>query len=198
MPSTEPSTRTRDLTRLLRDAAKGDRRAFDHVFSLVYAELLRIARSQRGRWDGDRTLNTTALVHEAYLRLVGWDGADWKDRRHFFAVAARAMRQVLVNHAERRRALKRGGDRTAVPLAAVAERLSSVSDDAADEVLALNGALERLEEVAPRQCRVVECRFFAGLSIEETAEAVGISPATVKRDWSLASAWLYRELADDP
>ncbi|HEX7118335.1 MAG TPA: ECF-type sigma factor [Longimicrobiales bacterium] len=196
MPRSIEPTARRDLTALLAAAASGDREAFDRAYSLVYRELHRLARAQRRRWNGDDTLDTTALVHEAYLRLAAWSPEHWGGRAHFFAVAGRAMRQILVNYAERRRAAKRGGGRVA-PLDAVADEFAPIAPEVADEVLALHEALERLERLDPRQCRIVECRFFAGLSIEETAEALGISPATVKRDWSLASAWLYRALTDD-
>ncbi|HEX7049089.1 MAG TPA: ECF-type sigma factor [Longimicrobiales bacterium] len=196
MPRSNQPTAGPDLTALLAAAASGDREAFGRAYSLVYRELRRLARAQRRRWDGDDTLDTTALVHEAYLRLAAWNPEHWGGRTHFFAVAGRAMRQILVNYAERRRAAKRGGGRV-VSLDAVADEFAPIAPEVADEVLALHEALERLERLDPRQCRIVECRFFAGLSIEETAGALGISPATVKRDWSLATAWLYRALADD-
>jgi RNA polymerase sigma factor (TIGR02999 family) len=145
------------------------------------------------RMQGERaghTFGTTALVHEAYLELVDLDRVDWQDRTHFFAVAARVMRNVLVDYAVKRNAEKRGGDRDRVPLR---------DEDAACEVdltdvLAVHQALSRLEERDERQARVVECRFFGGLTIEETAEALGVSPATVGRDWRVARAWLNREL----
>ena len=175
---------------LLEAAREGDEGALDKVFTIVYDELHQMAHSQRRRWDGDYTLDTTALVHEAYLKLVDQTGAQWNNRGHFMAVAARAMRHILVNYAERRRAAKRGGDMQRVSLS----DSNPVSEEAAEEVLALHEALERLSEVNGRQAKVVEARFFAGLPIVETAEALGISPATVKRDWSLASAWLHREI----
>jgi RNA polymerase sigma factor (TIGR02999 family) len=179
-----------EITRLLQAAGSGDRAAADRLFGRVYEELRRSAEAQRRRWRGDETLNTTALVHEAYIKLVGQGSTDWQDRAHFFAVAARAMRHVLVNYAERRQAAKRGGDVQMVPL----DEANPVSQEVAGEVLALNQALERLEQRSERQSRVVECRFFVGLTISETADVLGISPATVKRDWALASAWLRREV----
>lgn len=179
-----------EITARLRAAGQGDREALDEVFALVYDELHRRARAQRRRWSGDQTLDTTALVHEAYLKLVDQSRAEWNDRAHFLAVAARAMRHVLVNYAEQRRAAKRGGGAPHVPL----DENNPVSEETADEVIALHEALERLADVSERQARVVEARFFAGLSIEETAAALDISPATVKRDWQLASAWLHREI----
>lgn len=175
---------------LLDAARQGDEGALDEVFTIVYDELHRMAHSQRRRWDGDYTLDTTALVHEAYLKLVDQTGAQWNNRGHFMAVAAKAMRHILVNYAERRRAAKRGGNMQRVSL----DDSNPVSEEVAEEVLALHEALERLGEVNERQAKVVEARFFAGLPIEDTAEALDISPATVKRDWSLASAWLHREI----
>ena len=179
-----------EITTRLRAAQQGDREALDEVFELVYQELWQMARAQRRRWSGDNTLDTTALVHEAYLKLVDQSSAQWNDRTHFLAVAARAMRQVLVNYAEARRTQKRGGGATTVSL----EDFNPVSHEVADDVIALHEALDRLGAVNNRQARVVEARFYAGLSIDETANVLGISPATVKRDWTLASAWLHREI----
>lgn len=185
------------ITGILRAARDGDREAVDGLFRNLYDELRAVARQQRGRWEGDHTLNTTALIHEAYLKLVDQEKADWRDRAHFYATAATAMRHILVNYAERRHAAKRGGGQPQIPLSAVADALGGpnpVPAETAAEVLALHDALQRLERMSERQCRVVECRFFAGLPIPETAAALGVSPATVKRDWAAASAWLYREL----
>jgi RNA polymerase sigma factor (TIGR02999 family) len=179
-----------EITERLRLAQQGDRAALDEVFTLVYDELHRLAQAQRRRWSGASTLDTTALVHEAYLKLVGQPDAGWNDRGHFLAVASRAMRHLLVNYAERRRAAKRGGGATPVSL----DDFNPVSEEVADEVIALHEALERLAAVNDRQVRVVEARFYVGLSIDETAQALGISPATVKRDWQLAGAWLHREI----
>lgn len=174
----------------LQRASEGDREAFDAVFSTVYRELRALASTQRRRWDGNYTLDTTALVHEAYLKLVGGDHASWRDVPHFLAVAARAMRHILVNYAERQRAAKRGGGRDPLSI----EDANPVGPEAAEEILSLNEALQRLEAVSERQARVVEARFFAGYSIEDTAALLGTSPATVKRDWALASSWLFREV----
>ena len=182
-----------EVTRLLALASGGDPRAVDRLVPLVYDELRRIAhRRMRGEHPG-HTLDTTSLVNEAYLELAGLDRMQWRDRGHFLAVAAGAMRRVLIDYAVRRRALKRDGGRQAIPLDDVEEPLL-VSDERADELLALDEALGRLAATSERQCRVVECRFFAGLSVDETAEALGTSPATVKRDWTAARAWLHREL----
>lgn len=178
-----------DVTRLLRELGHGGR-ALDALLPIVYDELRGIARRQLGAERGDHTLQPTALVHEAYLKLGRLDRIEWVNRAQFFAVAARAMRRVLVDHALARRAAKRGGGAEHVPL----DEALLVSATDAGEILALNDALAALEEREPRLARVVECRYFAGLSIEETAEALGISPATVKRDWVVARAWLNREL----
>ena len=179
-----------DVTALLRRSDAGDAEALDALFDILYAELRSMAQSQRSKWDGNYTLNTTALVHEAYLKLVKQDQASWRDRSHFLAVATRAMRHILINYAQRQKAEKRGGGQEAVPV----EHASPLSDEEADEILALHDALGRLEEVNERQARVVEARFFGGFTIEETADLLGISVATVKRDWVLAGAWLHREI----
>lgn len=179
-----------DITRLLEMAREGDAAAFDRLFEAVYQQLRAIAHKRREAWYLDDTLNTTALVHEAYLKLVRQENVNWRDRSHFFAAASRAMRHILINYAEKRRAAKRGGDKKPVPI----EDNPIADDDTADELIALDQALRQLEEMEPRQARVVECRFFAGLPVPETAEVVGISEATVKRDWALARAFLHREV----
>jgi RNA polymerase sigma factor (TIGR02999 family) len=178
-----------EINTLLRAAGEGDREALDRVFTIVYEELRGLAHVQRNRWHGDYTLDTTALVHEAYLKLVDAN-ADWNDRGHFMAVAAKAMRQILVNYAERRLAMKRGGGAEHTSL----DDSNPMSEETADEVLALNEALNTLSEVSERQAHVVEARFFGGLTIEDTAAALKMSPATAKRDWTLAKAWLHREI----
>jgi RNA polymerase sigma factor (TIGR02999 family) len=183
-----------EITVLLREAADGDRAALDRAFEQVYGELRSLAGSQRRRWDGDYTLNTTALVHEAYVKLVGSNASRFNNRGHFLAVAARAMRQILVNYAERKRAERRGGGAAHVELDDRIGEFNPLTQEAAVEVLALHEALERLAHLNERQARVVEARFFAGLDLKGTAEVVGVSLATVKRDWALASAWLHREL----
>lgn len=178
-----------EVTRLLAAVNQGDHEALNGVVALVYAELRRMARRQLAGERPGHTLDTGALVHESYLRLIGLERIEWRDRQHFLAIAARTMRRVLINHAVRRRAQKRGGAPTAVPLdddIPIEER--------GDDLLALDEALRRLEQLDPRQCRIVECRFFGGMSVEETAIALGLSPATVKRDWTAARAWLNREL----
>lgn len=178
-----------DITGLLAMARDGNNSAFDRLFEVVYRQLRALAHHRRERWYLDDTLNTTALVHEAYLKLVQHSRPHWHDRTHFFAAASRAMRHILINYAERRRAAKRGGS---VPTESL-EHNPVADDDTAEELIALDQALNNLEELGPRQARVVECRFFAGLPVAETAETLAISEATVKRDWVLARAFLKRE-----
>lgn len=180
-----------NVTRLLEAAGSGDTEAFDRLVTTVYDELCRIAHRQLAEERPDHTLDTAALVHEAYLKLVNLDRIQWWGRSHFFGAAAGSMRRILVDHALARRAQKRGGGASPVTL----ERVDLPSHDTLDDVLELNRALERLATLDGRQVRVVECRFFAGMTIEETAEALGVSPMTVKRDWTAARAWLNRELA---
>lgn len=182
------------VTRLLDRAGAGDRAALDDVFRLVYRELQIIARRQRGRWDGDHTLGTTVLVHETYLKLVGQAPVSVTDRAHFFALAARAMRQVLCNYARDRRAAKRGGAEAPVTLDESVARDARQSVEQADLLLSLDEALRALEDVHPRASRVVECRFFGGMTVEETGAALHVSVRTVKRDWALAQAWLHRAM----
>jgi RNA polymerase sigma factor (TIGR02999 family) len=180
-----------DLARLLRAAGRGDRAAFDELFPRVYDVLRRIARHKLAGERPGHTLATTDLVHEAYLKLVRLYRIEWNGRAHFLATAAQAMRNILVNYALMRKAGKRGGDREKSSL----HEGLVVAEAPTRDLLALDEALRRLAVIDGRQSRVVECRFFAGMSIEETAEALGISPASVKRDWALARAWLNRELA---
>jgi RNA polymerase sigma factor (TIGR02999 family) len=181
-----------DITRLLGEATAGDEVARDRLIPLVYAELRAIARRQLSRERADHTLTPTALVHEAYLKLAKLDRIEWQNRAHFFAIAARSMRNLLVDHAQRRNRQKRGGGVPNVPL----EEALGLPGVDPDQVLALDSALKALEERNERHARIVEMRFFAGLTIEETADALEISPATVKRDWTLLRAWLARELGD--
>ena len=188
-----------DITRLLQAHGAGDRAALDELLRLLYDELRRVARARlRGERAG-HTLQTTALVHEAYLDLARLDRIGYQNRAHFFALAARAMRNVLADYAVRRGAAKRGGGREAVPLDEVGpvELIELADRGSSVDLLALRQALDRLEALEPRHVRVVECRLLAGLSIAETAEALGISEATVSRDQALARAWLNRELARD-
>jgi RNA polymerase sigma factor (TIGR02999 family) len=195
--SSDTISRQHAVTRLLQGVGAGERGAFDALVPLVYDELRVLARRQRRRWRGDETLDTTALMHEAYLRLVDQSAPQWASQPHFLAVASRAMRQVLLDYAKRRHATKRGGSRRQVSLDEVEEALlarGELGDAHSEALLAVEEALCRLERDDPLNARVVECRFYGALTIEDTAEALGISPATVKRRWSLAQAWLYRDL----
>ncbi|HEX6134234.1 MAG TPA: sigma-70 family RNA polymerase sigma factor [Longimicrobiales bacterium] len=182
-----------DITELLHAHAAGDRDALDLLLPQVYEELRRIAGARLRRERPDHTLHATEVVHEAFMKLVPLERVDWKDRAHFFAIASRAMRNVLIDHALRRGAAKRGGGAVAVPLEAVPLSVERPVDD----LIALSRALDALERIDERQARVVECRFFGGLEIDETAEALGISPATVSRDWAFARAWLHRAMSED-
>lgn len=179
-----------DITQLLAAYGEGDREAFDRLVPLVYEDLRKIARRQMRRSGPGQTLNTTGLVHEAYLKMVDQKRSSWKDRNHFLAVSACAMRQVLIGYARKRTAAKRGGDERPVTL----EEGRIAVDDQAAWLLDVDEALERLGKRDPRLVRVVECRFFGGLSEEETAEALGVSVRTVQRDWRKARAWLQEEL----
>jgi RNA polymerase sigma-70 factor, ECF subfamily len=164
----------------------------DDLLPLVYGELKRIAARQLRRERPDHTLSTTALVHEAWLELSQLDRITWQNRNHYLAVAAQAMRRVLIDHAVARRAQKRGGGKD---LEALDDAVVLAVDGRGEDLLDLDRALERLAALDQRQVRVVECRFFGGMSIEETAQALDLSPATVKREWALARAWLNRELS---
>lgn len=182
-----------DFTQLLMKSAEGDREAFDRLFPIVYEELKQVAHRRLQHERDGHTLNTTALVHESYLKLIGLNAIQYQGRAHFFAVAAQAMRNILVSYALRRKAERRGGGRARIPLGDVV----LMSERQADSILALHEALDRLAALSERQYRVVECRFFGGLTIEETAGVLRVSEATVKRDWTMARAWLNRELGGD-
>jgi RNA polymerase sigma factor (TIGR02999 family) len=181
---------------LLRAVDHGDRAALDDLFAVVYDELWILAHQQRRMWYGDLTLNTTALVHEAYLKVVEQKRLPAESRAHFFAVAAKAMRHILCNYARDRGRQKRGGGAPHISLdeGQEASAYIQLSDDQMDTLRALDAALQKLEQIAERQARVVECRFFGGMSVDDAAAALGISPRTVKRDWTFARAWLRREL----
>jgi RNA polymerase sigma factor (TIGR02999 family) len=178
------------VTTLLERARAGDRSAVSQLMPLVYGELHRVAARSLRRERGRQTLQTTALVHEAYLRLFKGQPVSFQDRAHFLAIAARSMRQILIERARARGASKRGSGRGPITLD---ESLLTDTPRPID-FLDLDNALNRLAALDDRQARIVECRFFGGLTVEETAEAIGTSPATVKRDWTTARAWLYREL----
>ena len=181
-----------DVTQLLSALARGDEEAGEKLIPLVYVELRRLARSYMRRERTDHTLQATALVHEAYLKLVEQRSANWQSRAHFFGVAAQVMRRILIDHARGHLRQKRGGEFEKVVLD---EGLVSSPEQSA-ELLAVDEALKRLAKLDERQARVVELRFFGGLSVEEAAAVLGISPKTVKRDWSMAKAWLHAELKE--
>ena len=178
------------VTALLVRWRGGDREALDALIPLVYSELQRIARHYLHNERPGHTLQSTALVHEAYVRMIVQDVPQWQNRAHFFAVAAQLMRQILVDHARGYRAAKRGGGACKLALDEAEERPLPVDVD----IVALDDALKTLAEMDPQQSRVVELKFFGGLSIDDTAEVLGISSSTVKRDWITARAWLFREL----
>ena len=186
------------VTVLLRAWKSGDAAALDRLTPLIYNEMRRIARNHIRRERVDNTLQTTALAHEAFVRLVRGDRGEWQDRAHFFAVCAHVMRGILVDAARARRAVKRGGaegvnQATAVNL----DEIADLRSDRSSEFVALDEALNELAELDERKARVVELRFFGGLSVEETAEVLGISPQSVMRDWKLARAWLLAQLRGD-
>ena len=186
-----------DITGLLMAWRSGDEKALDQLFPRVYDELRHIAHRHLGRERGGHTLGTTALVNEAYLKLVDQTRAQWSDRAHFFAVAARVMRRILVDYARRHQAQKRGGAAQPVSLGDEAiGNASRVADERADMLLALDEALTRLAELDERLSRVVECRFFGGLTEEETAEALSVTARTVRRDWVKAKVWLHQALRE--
>jgi RNA polymerase sigma factor (TIGR02999 family) len=177
-----------DITLLLEELRAGKQEAADQLVPLIYAELRRIAGAQMARERQGHTLQATAVVHEAYMRLAGEQNITWQNRAHFFAIAAKTMRRVLLDYARQHRAAKRGGE-GAQKVAIDSEALTG--DDRLEDVIALDEALSRLSAMNPQQARTVELRFFAGLNVEETAEVMGVS----KREWRLAKAWLDRELA---
>jgi RNA polymerase sigma factor (TIGR02999 family) len=176
---------------LLQGWRNGDRTALDALLPLVYKELRRLARFQLRQERPNHTLQSAALVNEAYIRLVGLNAPKWESRTHFFAIAAQLIRQILVDYARRHRAGKRGADVRRVSVSEAAATAKATDFD----LLALDEALQTLASIDPRQSRVVELRFFAGLSLEEIAKALDVGPATVQRDWTAARAWLYREMS---
>lgn len=195
-PVATATTYPTKVKHLLEAMVAGDHSVFSALVASVYDELHALARVQRRRWRGDDTLNTTALVHEAYVRLADQTSPAWQNRAHFLAVASVAMRHVLLDYAKAQRAAKRGGGRTRVSLHEIKDALGTpdASEVAPDALIALDESLHRLTRREPAQGRIVECRFFAGMTIQETADALRVSPATVKRGWSLAQAWLYRDI----
>jgi len=182
--------KTESVTRLLQGLREGRPGAMEALIPMVYEELRRTARRELARRRPGDTLDTTALVHEAYLKLVGTGDPAWNDRTHFLAVAATAMRQIIVDHARRRKAARHGGGFHEVSL----DERRLLPDEQAEDLLALDEALDQLAALNARLSQVVECRFFGGLTVPETAAVLGRSPRTVDRDWKKAKAWLYREL----
>jgi RNA polymerase sigma-70 factor, ECF subfamily len=183
---------TAEVTLLLSALTRGEDSAASKLIPLVYDELRRLASSYMRRERVDHTLQSTALVHEAYLKLVEQRSVNWQSRAHFFGVAAQLMRRILIDHARGHSRQKRGGEQHKVSL----DEVFVFSEQQADELLAVDDCLNRLAKIDPRQARIVEMRFFGGLSVDESAEALGISPKTVKRDWSVAKAWLYADLKE--
>ena len=180
-----------EVTQLLVEWSNGDKAALDRLMPLVHAELRRLAHRYMSRERPGHTLQTTALVNEAYVRLVNREDVHWQNRAHFFAIAAELMRTILVDHARSHAYAKRGGGAQKIEL----DEAMIVSQERAAEVVALDDVLKELAKIDPQQSRIVELRFFGGLTIEETAEVLNLSPATIKREWSTAKAWLYHELA---
>ena len=191
MSKSDQTANQGEITRLLIAHRDGDRKAFEELVPLVYDDLRRIARRQLARHRSQGTLNTTALVHEAYLKLVDQSRVEINDRGHFFAIAARAMRQIIIDYARKRSAVKRGSGQTPISL----DKVQIAVHEQAEVLLTIDDALHRLSTLNERLTRVFECRFFAGLTEKETAEALDLSLRTVQRDWMKGKAWLRRELA---
>lgn len=188
MPTLSPP----EVTQLLADWGKGDRSALDKLFPLVQSELRRIAQRQMSQERPGHTLQATALVNEAYLKLAGQQGFDWQNRAHFFAVCAQVMRHILIDHARAHARDKRGGGAIQVSL----NEALVVAEDQAAHFIALDEALRVLENLDPQKGKIVELRYFGGLSIEEAAEVMNVSPRTVRREWQRARAWLYRMMTE--
>jgi RNA polymerase sigma factor (TIGR02999 family) len=181
----------KEVTQLLLDWSNGNKEAVDKLIPLVYNELRRLAERHLRRERPDHTLQTTALVHEAYVRLIDQRSVRWQNQAHFYAIAAQIMRRILVNYARDKRAIKRGGSGQKVSL----DEALTISATRGTDMVALDDSLTSLASIDTQQSRIVELRFFGGLTIEETAEVLGISPATVKNKWSMARAWLHREIS---
>jgi RNA polymerase sigma-70 factor, ECF subfamily len=185
---TTPSPK--ELTQLLVDWSNGDQEAINILMPLVYEELRRLARNYMRRERPGHSLQTSALINEVYLRLIDQKNISWKNRAHFFGISARLMRQILVDHARSHKYAKRGGDMLKVPL----DEAADIGEKRASDIVALDDALKSLAVIDEQQCHIVELRFFGGLTIEETAEVLGLSHATIEREWSMARAWLRREM----
>ena len=191
--STLAQAQSTSVTDLLIRARSGDSSALENVFPLIYQELRGLAEQQLRNEPTGHTLSATALVHEAYMRLIDYSRMEWTGRAHFMAVAATAMRRILVDHARGQRSLKRGGKLRRISIDAI----QLGADDQVELLLAIDTALDKLKDHDARQAQVVECRFFGGMTEEETAEALGVGLRTVKRDWAKAKSWLYRELSTE-
>ncbi len=179
-----------NITILLEDCVKGRKGAVDELLPHVYSELKKISSKYLRDEYRNHTLQTTELVHEAYIKLVGDQNIAWQSRAHFFGIAANSMRNILVDHARKRKSLKRGEGKENLSL----DDVFNLSDKSDEQLLALDDAMKKLEQVEERSCKIIELRYFSGLTIEEAAEVLNISPATAKRDWNFAKAWLYREI----
>ena len=188
-----PTMSPQEVTQLLADWSRGDKSALDRLFPLVHAELRRIARRQMNQERPGHTLQATALVNEAYLRLAGKQGFELQNRAHFFAVCAQVMRHILIDHARAHSRDKRGGSSA---IRASLDEADLIAAEQAEEVIALDDALQSLERVDPQKGKIVELRYFGGLSIEQTAEVLNISPRTVRREWQRSKAWLYRMITE--
>lgn len=184
------SNNYQNITQLLNAASTGDNFAINNILPIVYNELRKISSKYLRDEYKKHTLQTTELVHEAYLKLIGNQNLAWESRAHFYGIAARSMRQILVDYARKKKSEKRGKGKTQLSL----DNVNIVLSDSNEQILNLNEALTKLEQIEERSCKIVELRFFSGLSIEETAEMLNISVSTVKRDWQFAKAWLYREI----
>jgi RNA polymerase sigma factor (TIGR02999 family) len=189
-----PAISPQEVTQLLAAWGKGDQSALDQLFPLVHAELRRIARRQMSHERPGHTLQATALVNEAYLKLAGQEGFEWQNRAHFFAVCAQVMRHILIDHARAHARDKRGGGAVQVSL----EDAALLKGQPPEDLLALDEALKTLERLDPQKGKLIELRYFGGLSIEETAEVLHISPRTVRREWRRSKAWLYRMITEGP
>lgn len=188
-----PTVSPQEVTQLLADWGRGDKSAFDKLFPLVHDELRRIARRQMNHERPGHTLQATALVNEAYLKLAGREGFEWQNRAHFYAVCAQVMRHILIDHARAHARDKRGGGAT---IHVSLEQVAVIAEEQAGEYLALEEALCFLESVDPQKGRIVELRYFGGLSVDETAEVLDISPRTVRREWQRSRAWLYKMITE--
>lgn len=179
-----------NITRLLNDYSSGNRDVLSDILPLVYDELRKISSKYLRDEYRNHTFQTTELVHEAFIKLTGSENISWQSRAHFFGIAAQSMRQILVDHARKRKAKKRGEGKVNISL----DEILELSDQSDEQIIALDEALKKLESIEERSSKIVELRFFSGLTIDETAEVLNISPATAKRDWNFAKAWLYREI----